>query len=392
MKKNTIIISLDAGFSGNKIAVNEHIYDIPFAIQDITGEEARYELRRKDDEFIRCTKDGHTYLIGKVASEYVLDNDRSKAKKTVMEAFATMERYNMPLFEIALQAFIAYGLQRYAKDSRKSSNPFLASEIDKWNIHVGVALPHEHVNHLIPLVKGYLDKGIDISIMIGLDEPTHYKFNACSTSFNSQAVCMLINETVTDDLDDVEGDNDIYAMLPALIIDGGYKTLGKFKLAADQSIVGDSSDTNYAMLNINEKVAAELNAVRPGYSEYQIDEMCKKGEVVRYIDESTGKPASLDVAAIKEKYLRETCAALIEDLCSEYDNLLDFKCILIGGGTGGQYFPYFKEYCDKERPYLSENLILAGSNPFFGQECGPVHAIVAGLYKDMLMNLEDEEY
>lgn len=390
MKKNTIEIALDAGFSGNKIAVNGHIYDIPFAIQDITEDEDRYELRRKDDDFVRCLKDGHTYLVGHVAKEYMLDADRSRARKTTMEAFSTMERYNMPLFRVALQAFLAYGLQRYAKDSRKTNQPFSAAKINEWVIDVGIALPHSHQDELIPLVKGYLDEGIDISIAIGLDEPVQFKFNANSTSFNSQVVCILINETVTDDMTDVEGENDIYAMLPALVIDGGYKTLGKFKLAADQSIVGDDSDTNFAMLNINERVVAEINAVRSGYSEYQIDEMCAKGEVVRYIDDATGKPAFLDVSEIKAKYLRETCAALIEDLCAEYDNLLDFKCVLIGGGTGDQYYPYFKEYCEKERPYLSDHIILAGTAPFFGHDCGPVHAVVAGLYKDMLMNLEDE--
>lgn len=391
MKKNTLEIALDAGFSGNKIVVNGNIYDIPFSIQDITGEEDRYELRRKDDDFVRCEKNGHTYLIGRVAKEYMLDSARSRARKTTMEAFSTMERYNMPLFKIALEAFLAYGLQRYAKDSRKTNHPFSAAKINEWSIDVGVALPHSHMDDLIPLVKGYLDEGIDISVMIGLDEPVHYKFNANSTSFNSQVVCILINETVTDDMNDVEGDNDIYAMLPALVIDGGYKTLGKFKLAADQSIVGDDSDTNFAMLNINEKVVAEINAVRPGYSEYQIDEMCAKGEVVRYIDEATGKPAFLDVSEIKAKYLRETCSALIEELCAEYDDLLDFKCILIGGGTGDQYYPFFKEYCEKERPYLVDHIILAGSAPLFGNACGPVHAVVAGLYKDMLMNLEDED-
>lgn len=391
MKKNTIEIALDAGFSGNKIAVNGQIYDIPFSIQDITGEEDRYELRRKDDDFVLCAKDGHTYLIGRVAKEYMLDSERSKARKTTMEAFSTMERYNMPLFKVALQAFIAYGLQRYARDSRKSGHPFSATDIKNWTIDVGVALPHSHLDDLIPLVKGYLDSGIDITITIGLDEPVHYKFNASSTSFNSQVICMLINETVTDDMDDVAGENDIYEMLPALVIDGGYKTLGKFMLAADQSIVGDDSDTNFAMLNVNEKTVAEINAVRPGFSEYQIDEMCAKGEVVRYIADGTGKPEFLDVSAIRSKYLQETCGALIEDLCAEYNDLLDVKCILIGGGTGGLYYPYFKEYCENERPYLADHIILAGNEKFFGNECGPVHAVVAGLYKDMLMNLEDDE-
>lgn len=389
MKKNTIEIALDAGFSGNKIAVNKMLYDIPFAIQDITEEEGRYELRRIDDDYVRVEKDGRIYLIGRAAKEYTLDMDKSKSRKTTMEAFSTMERYNMQLFEIALQAFLAYGLQRYAKDSRKSENPFHAEDADKWDIHVGVALPHKHLDELAPIVNGYLDKGIDISIMIGTDKEAHYQFTPASKSYNSQVVSMLYNEVVTNDLDDVTGDRDIYSMLPALVLDAGYKTLGKFKMAADESIVGDDSDTNFAMLNINEKVVTEISAVRPGFSEYQIDEMCAKGEVVRYINTDTGKPEYLDVCAIKEKYLKETCADLIAHLCSEYDNLLDFKCILIGGGTGDQYYPYIKEFCEKERPYLK--VILAGGEDFYGKPCGPVHAIAAGLFKEILMNLEDEE-
>lgn len=389
MKKNTIEIALDAGFSGNKIAVNKNLYDIPFSIQDITDEESRYELRRIDDDYVRVEKDGRIYLIGRAAKEYALDMDKSKSIKTTMEAFSTMERYNMQLFEIALQAFLVYGLQRYAKDSRKSENPFRAEDIENWDIHVGVALPHEHLEELAPIVNEYLDKGVDISIMIGTDKKIHYKFTPASKSYNSQVVSMLYNEVVTNELDDVTGEKDIYSMLPALVLDAGYKTLGKFKMAVDSSIVGDDSDTNFAMLNINEKVVAEINAVRPGFSEYQIDEMCAKGEVVRYIDEESDKPAFLDVRAIKEKHLKQTCDELIAHLCAEYDNLLDFKCILIGGGTGEQYYPYIKDFCEKERSYLK--VILAGSEDFYGKPCGPVHAIVAGLFKEILTNLEDDE-
>lgn len=389
MKKNTIEIALDAGFSGNKIAVNKMLYDIPFAIQDITDEEDRYEFRRINDDYVRVEKDGHIYLIGRAAKEYVLDMGKSRSKKATMEVFSSMERYNMQLFEVALQAFLAYGLQRYAKDSRKSENPFVAEDAEKWDIHVGIALPHKHLDELVPVVNGYLDKGIDISIMIGTDKKVHYQFTPASKSYNSQVVSMLYNEVVTNDLDDVTGEKDIYNMLPALVLDAGYKTLGKFKMAADESIVGDDSDTDFAMLNINEKVVAEINVVRPGFSEYQIDKMCEMKEVVRYIDAETGKPRQLDICALKEKCLKETCDELIEHLCAEYDNLLDFKCILIGGGTGDQYYPYIKEFCKKERPYLK--VILAGSEDFYGKPCGPVHAIAAGLFKEILMNLEDEE-
>jgi hypothetical protein len=251
---------------------------------------------------------------------------------------------------------------------------------------VGVALPHKHLYDLMPIVNAYLEKEVDINISIGSDDPVHYKFFIPKSHFNSQVVCMLINEVVTDDIDDVQGEDDLYNHLPALIIDGGYKTLGKFKFAADQSIVGDDSDTEYAMLNVNEMVAAEINSYRPGFAEYQIDEMCAKKEIVRYIDD-TGKPAEIDVCALRDKYLKEVSESLLTQLCNEYDNLLDIKTILVGGGTGSLYYPYIQAFCKEKRPYLADKVVLAGSQNFHGHECGPVRAIAVGLYKDMCMSI-----
>ena len=136
-KKGRVIVAIDTGFDGGKICVNKHVLNIPFMIQDITETKDKFQLRRNDQEFIRCVKDGRTYLLGAVAKTFIMDEGRRAERQSELESFYTLERYNMSLFETALDAFIAYALYRYEDISKNSSNPFKLSEIGELSlIHI----------------------------------------------------------------------------------------------------------------------------------------------------------------------------------------------------------------------------------------------------------------
>lgn len=391
MKKKNIIVSIDTGFDGAKIVVNNFVYHIPLVIQDITNEAETYQLRRIDNDYVRCIKDGHTYLIGAVARTYLLTDSRNQEKKSIMESFYTMERYNMPIFKVALSAFICYGLARYAEDSKASAEieTFDPSNIDKWNIKIGVALPHKYVEDLLPSIDDYLHTKQELEIMIGNDIYYSFSYDVEQTYFNSQTVALLINEVIDEDGNDVKGES-VYDNLPALVLDGGYKTFGEFSFAQDQSITGDDSNLDYAMMNINHIVAEEIAKHTPGHNDYMIDEYCRTGEIIRYENEQH-KVESIDVSAVKERVLKEVSQKMIKHLLDKYNGLLRTKMILVGGGTGQAYYPYLKEFCDAERDYLSDKLILAGQKPFHGKIYGPVFAVAIGLYKEILMQITLEE-
>lgn len=385
MSNKKIVLAIDAGFDGGKICVNGILLNIPFMIQDISSNEEDFELRRIDDNFIRCIKDGKTYLLGTVARTFLLNESRRENRRSEMEVFYTLDRFNMPQFEVALDAFIAYGLYQYSKISNESKEleSFNLSEIGDWDIYVGVALPHQYIDKYMSVVKTYLNKEQDLKLIVGTEETGDIKYKIKETFYNSQVICALINEAVDDNGEDSE--DSPYDNLPALILDGGYKTFGYFEFARDESISNDASNMDYAMKNINDRVAAMLNEkTGTTYTDYMVDELALKHETIHYLE--NGSVKSIDVASEKEAILEETSQKLIEHLNKRYRDLLDVKMILVAGGTGYAYYKYIKEYCEKERPYIK--VVLACQNGFMGKECNPVYAVVCGLYKDMLMQLD----
>lgn len=390
MGKKNINVAIDTGFDGAKIIVNGFIYHVPFQIQDITEETASYTYHRDDANYIRATIDDKTYLVGQVARTYLLSRKKRQAKESNMEVYYTMDRYKMELFRDALYSFIAYGLYRYSMDSITSNKveTFRLAEIGNYDIYCAIALPHQFVSDIVPYCEKYLAPEISLSLQIGSSNPINIKFKIKDTYYNSQVVCAWINEVIDDNGCDIEGNDDPYKKLPALIIDAGYKTVGEFEFGRDESISGDASNMEYAMLNVNRRTAQKISELKQGYCDYMIDELYRKNETVNYFTED-GQVASLSIKKLRDEVFEESAYAFIDHILGKYDQLLDIKSILIAGGSGKFYYPFIRKFCEKERAYLAKNVILANSkHGFMGRPCEPIFAVVCGLYKDMLLQFD----
>lgn len=385
-----LIIGLDPGFDGGKIVINKMTLSIPFAVEDITNELSKYPLSNRNAEnFIRLEKDGSTYLVGDFARLSLLEADHQKSSKDSLDTFYTISRFSSKLFEVGLNTMLGYALYKYEEYTRKNDveEVFNISEIDEWDIHVGVALPHEFMDDLwAKHVKDYLAKPQNYNLLVGTKTiKFNYQLKEENCVYNSQAICALIDLITDDEGNNIDSEKDIQHYLPALIIDGGYKTLGKFKLSRDGRMDKDESNTDFAMNNINEAVAAEIRKKNANIYGYMIEEKYNANEEIYYEDED-GTVKSFDVRAMRDAETVKTANRLMEYLMTEHNRLLDIKLILVAGGTGAAYYNTIKEFCDK-RDNLKGKVKLA-NNGFDGKECEPVYAIVIGLYKAMVARLQ----
>lgn len=389
LKKKQLVIAIDPGFDACKIIINKEDYTIPFVAQDITDILDSYDLRRKDENFIKCEFEGKTYIVGEVARTYLLTNERRSDIKAEMEEFYTLARFKNKSYEVCINAFIAYALCQYEKSSIKSGKDiFRVSELEQWEMIVGVALPHQYMDDLIPLMESYLIKNrTNFKLTIGDASAVEFTFNINECIFNSQTICALLNEVTDENGNDIEGLS-VFDTLPALILDGGYKTFGMFLFERDQSITGAESNQDYAMKNINEAVAEQIRKHKPDVYDYMIEELCKKKEILRYLDDDD-KIVEIDVQKIKDEIMDLKIADLVKYLLKKYDNLLEVKTVLISGGTGQIYFPKIKKYFSENREYLVDKTTLP-TGMFNGKPIAPVNAIVIGLFKDMCGQLSEE--
>lgn len=392
--KKQIMIAMDAGFSGDKMCVNGHFVNIPFNIVDITGKESAYEQRIIDDKFVKGMVDGKTYTIGWVAKEY-LANENDTHGNREMDGFSTIARYKMPIFKHALEIFISYALYQYSLYTKKNNEveDFELENISEYELLVGNALPHSDVDELMGTLEEYLGrkkKGNHTVVLTVGKKEMEVSYHVDKTLYNSQVVCTLINEAYDENGKRLEGET-IYDNLPALIIDGGYKTIGKVLFRRDQSIKGGVSDIEYAMMNVNKAVAERISKFSPTFKDYMVDEWAEKGLKVRYID-SEKKYQQIDVKETRDEVMEDIVGRYIQYLNKQHEDLLDVETILLGGGTGAAYYQYILKYCKENREYIKVQLAFQDErqavNGFYGE---PVYAIVAGLYKCMVMNFVEED-
>ncbi len=406
-KSKTIRVAVDAGFSGGKVTVNKLVFNIPFVcIQNDSLKDGDYSLRRVDDNFIQSTYDGVSYTVGEVARTYLLRSKKAENTDGIMQGFYTVSRFTTREFEMTLKTLIAYGLVKYEEYTKSNSKveTFMLEEADQWDIQVGVSLPQSYLTEYRVLIRNYLigkdgDQPIQLGIVMGTNEEREVSFHVNkNVTCNGQTILAIINELMDEEGNDVD---EMFDNLPSVVLDGGYKTMGEALVDVDQSVVGANSNTEYAMMNINERVTEEISRYAAGYHDYMMDELAERGEVIHYLD-GEGQVKDISVRELKD---RETTAAsekLIEHLLEKFDNLLKVKMILVAGGSGSVFYPFIKEYCDEKRQYLSDKVILACSNPenvFHGivEEEGrfvekeitdPVYAVSLGLYKQMVASRE----
>lgn len=387
MKTKRINFAMDGGFSGNKMCLNGDFIQVPFSVVDITNKPQEQWGEAYEDGYIRGTVDGRTYLVGQAAKVSLAYDGGSSEEGREMDAFSTMARYTMDIFKPALEIFIAYGLYWYCTEGTGKEKGYRLEELDSYEIVVGNALPHADVKKLAPVVREYLTgkkKGKhSVLLKVGDKDEVAVEYTVSSTMFNSQTSCCLVNEVFDENGQKMAGDT-LYNHLPALVIDGGYKTMGKFYMRRDHTVTGGVSNIEYAMLNVNSLVAQKISEKSPGFKDYMVDERIENEAVVRYLEDNVCK--EIDVRQVKDEVMKDVVERYIAELLKSHDNLLDVETILIAGGTGAAYYPYIKDYCEKERNFI--HVVLAFQDEktaVCGTYGNPVYAIAAGMYKCMIM-------
>lgn len=389
MSKKDINIAFDPGFDYAKIFVNGEKFYIPFNVQDVT--EGYNTISYGDrSQFIKCQFEGRTYVVGVTARKYNLSNSKKDIIKDTMEDWYNIKRFYSKEFEAGFNALIGYVLCKYEIISKEKGekDAFSIADLDKWNINLAVALPHQYLERLNSVIEEYIKKNSKISLVVGTNNPVDLTIKINKYIFNSQTVCVLLNEILDDNGNEIE-DKDIFdtKMLPALILDGGYKTLGKFVFEPDYSISASKSNQNFAMHNINEAVAAQI---KPFYSEfysYMVEEYVKLGWNVVYDDDQHNEQ-QINVAEVKRKETEKLISSLMQYIFSKHNNLTGIRSMLIAGGSGQVYYDAIKDYLNKHRPSLAERVTLP-TGTLKGETVEPVFAVAAGLYKGMLGALQN---
>ena len=399
---NYIEIGIDPGFDGTKVCINGIMFKVPNNIMDITGKKNEFLTlgERKAGGYIcsRYIRDKE-YLIGELARKSINEKLAKANEKIKMTVNDSQERFGTMDFECNMMSVIGIALIEYAKetmrnewrpcytimDSNKGDGNRVIPSLKTAEIVVGVALPHDYVDSVWPNISKFLigEHHFEIELQDGIYE-LNFEIKPGRAIPASQAICALLG-TAADDEGVIKNESNILKNLPALVIDGGYKTVGLFQLTKAYQVSEAESNENFAMGNVHKRVAKILQEEfgRTDIEAFSIPSIIENddGKII-CINPNNHGTIELDVTEMINEEVAKICEELLDYLNEKYNNLLDTKEVIITGGTGAAYYDHVAKYLNEQRNHLRGKIILT-SYKFRGQEIEPVYAIAVGMYKTL---------
>lgn len=390
LKKGTtprIVLSYDPGYDGSKVTVNGERFSIPKKTVRKIGNE--YESVGSLEGIYEITNEKGSYLCGPNIMILVDDNedfhkryDKGAEQSGNYSYFATNE------FEANALASIALALIKAEKEGL-----IKLKDLSKTELYLVVELPHAALDSMSKTVAGMLlgeksftfkgtidGEDIEVSLNISINaEDDHF-------TVMSQVIACLFGYITDEDGYEIEEFKDEY---PAVVIDGGYYTVGDFTISKTKAISGAESKTEYGMMRIHELTAERINAeCGTTYKAYDMENLFnEEGGIVtipKNISKS-GKNEQKDCNKILKAATEEVFAKYLEYLEEKHNYFTKVKMILFGGGTGEIYFKLFEKVAD-DYPNVTAKLVTYTMND---SEVTPREAISAGGYKMLLNRLED---
>lgn len=370
-----LTIAIDPGFDSIKVMANGVAFKIPFNVVE-TDERKRSDYAINDKFLLYRSTTSTSYRVGESAREIVSMSKGNGAIADSMDGFYTEKRFTSEEFSVGLDTAIALAIEKVNAYDR----------LHLMEIHVIVALPHSCREQFSGTIVGILAGTHKFTLRQGKSEDKSYDFTIKSQNVNtiSQTIAAILGETSDDAGYEDEAKACYLTEGPTLVLDGGYYTFGMVAVLGGGSVDDEmtDSDTKHAMKNVNIAVADAIAPYRPDIQHYAMEYMLNKdGGKVQYLED--GKAKTLDLKSIKEEKIREVSASLVELLNKKYNNLLDFKYVIVTGGTGASFFKHLLKYY-KGTGLFDCNHFLLTSSTFGGQQHDIEFAIAIGAYKGLM--------
>lgn len=371
---NQLLIAIDPGFDSMKVIANGRHFKFPFSAVE-TDERKMSDYGGRNGFILYKDAHGATWRVGQYARTLMFEHKDTEEDK--MRNFYTEERFISAEATVGLLSAIAKAIDVTGLYDRQTD----------LDIRLIVALPHGVRNKYASTIIGQLagDHKYYMTFGNGEERPFRFTIKEGSVMTVSQTIAAILGETSDDDGNINEKKYFYLSNGPTLVIDGGYYTVGLVPVSRGGS-VDDSraeSDTTHAMKNVNLAISREIAQQRPDIKHYTVEYLLSQGEPsIRYMDKEQGKVVSIDLASIREKKMQSVCGSFLRYLDKKYDNLLDFRYILVTGGTGACFFKQMLEHY-KASGLMDEEHMLLTTPTIAGQSLPIEFSIAAGAYKGL---------
>ena len=376
-----LLIAIDPGFDAMKVIANGIHFKFPFSAVE-TDERKMSDYGGRKEFILHKDRSGATWRVGQYARTLMYENKSQQDDPTAK--LYTEERFISPEATVGILSAIAKAIDLTG----------LYNEQADLDIRLIVALPHSVRNKYAPTVAGLVSGAQRFYMTFDDGEEKEYRFNIVEQNVLtvSQTIAAILGETSDDNGYIDESKYHYLANGPTLVVDGGYYTMGLVPVSRGGSVDDDhaESNTNYAMKNVNLGVAKEIADTRPDIKHYSVEYLLSQGESeIRYMDKGQNKVVSIDLSVIREKKLQNVCNNFIRYLNKKYNDLIDFRYVLVTGGTGAAFFSQLLAYY-KGTGVMDEAHMLLTHPVLSGNELPIEFSVVTGAYKGLRGKLGED--
>ena len=369
-----LLLAIDPGFDNVKVIANGEHFKFPFNAVE-TDERKMSDYGRRDGFILYKDESGATWRVGQYARGLIFDNKEQQEQAEKMRGFYTEERFISSEFTVGLRAALAMAINKTG----------MYDDQENLDIRLIVALPHgcraKFASTIVGVVAG--EHSYYMRFDNGPEQAYHFTIQESGVFTISQTIAAILGETSDDD-GNIDDDKFFYLSNgPTLVIDGGYYTVGLVPVSRGGSVddARAESDTEHAMKMVNVAVEKEIASQRPDIKHYSIEYLLAQNDgIVRYLE--GGKAHAIDLAAIRKEKIEDVCDDFIEYLNKKYNNLLDFRYVLVTGGTGACFFPQLLAHY-KEMGIMDDEHMLLTSPNVYDNPLPIEFSIAAGAYKGL---------
>lgn len=322
--KARTIIALDGGYSSVKGASPERVFMFPSYAKkaplslEVVGKVSDYDILFKDN-----TK-GEVWLVGQSAETMM---DQTDHESITDASLYTRYRYDSEMYKVLMATGMALGLWGTPEGNEVFLQTGLPSAYKK--------------NDSAKLIKA-LAGDYDISIKIGSKAWSQFKFSLTPDHINVMeqpmgTLCSIAyaNGEKTKFGVDVMSSN-------SLILDVGFGTEDIFSVRKGYAAESKTySDT--AMRAVFEEVISEIQKDYP--TEIKIFELqnCLEEGQISYFDPAEFNMNYIPFGDILEKVNRSLCEKSIMRLMQDYQNMQNYRYLIVTGGTGESRFEQIRQ-------------------------------------------------
>ena len=325
--KGKTVIALDGGYSSVKGAGPLRVFTYPSYAKKAPIDLEVVGKLQPNDILLKDKTTNQTWLVGRAAETLM---DQSDLDSTTDASLYTRYRYDSDMFRIIMTAGLAIGLWGTTEGAE---------------LYLQTGLPSTYKDRDTDKLISVLQGNYDISIKIGQSAWTDFKFYLPKENIfvMEQPQGTLCSVALKEDIESTKY-GDIMSS-NTLILDVGFGTEDLFSIRSGfKNSHQTYSDT--AMKAVFEEVIKEMKRNYPDcpddFKIFEFQNYLETGKA-SYFDPTEFKMNYIDFSSILERVNQELCEKSIMRLMQDYQNLKNYKYLVVTGGTGESRFDYIKQ-------------------------------------------------